>query len=91
MCLLCQQKKQCPCKPGSVSHVFRHAMSVIYLRHELPRGSSILPSIVYPEALGRTALCDDGIRELAASRRNSPTVTRRLVVSYTTFSPLPLL
>ena len=32
----------------------------------------------------------DGIHELAASSGNSPTITRRLVVSYTTFSPLPL-
>ena len=31
----------------------------------------------------------DGLHELAASSGNSPTVTRRLVVSYTTFSPLP--
>ena len=33
---------------------------------------------------------DDGIHELAASSRHSPTITRWLVVSYTTFSPLPL-
>ena len=31
----------------------------------------------------------DGIRELAASRWHSPMITHRLVVSYTTFSPLP--
>ena len=31
----------------------------------------------------------DGIHELAASRWNSPAIARRLVVSYTTFSPLP--
>ncbi len=33
---------------------------------------------------------DDGLHELAAPRWNSPTVARRLVVSYTAFSPLPL-
>ena len=43
---------------------------------------SFIYSAGYPTAL-------DGIRELAASRWNSPTITRRLVVSYTTFSPLP--
>ena len=32
---------------------------------------------------------NDGIHELAAPRWHSPTITRRLVVSYTTFSPLP--
>ena len=32
---------------------------------------------------------DDSLHELAAPRRHSPTITRRLVVSYTTFSPLP--
>lgn len=32
---------------------------------------------------------NDGIRELAVSRRHSPMVTHRLVVSYTAFSPLP--
>ena len=31
----------------------------------------------------------DGIHELAASRWNSPAIARRLVVSYTAFSPLP--
>ena len=61
-------------------------VSVIYLRHESPRGSSVLPSVVYSG--GQPS--DDGLRELAAPSRHSPTITRRLVVSYTTFSPLPL-
>jgi hypothetical protein len=34
---------------------------------------------------------NDGIRELAASRWHSPMITHRLVVSYTTFSPLPMI
>jgi len=32
---------------------------------------------------------DDGLHELAAPSRHSTTVASRLVVSYTTFSPLP--
>jgi len=55
----------------------------------LPYGSSILPSIVALRHSGGQPSAD-GIRELAASRRNSTTVTRRLVGSYPTFSPLPL-
>ncbi len=34
---------------------------------------------------------DDGIRELAAPEWHGPAITRRPVVSYTTFSPLPRL
>ena len=60
---------------------------VIYLLRRLPYGSSILPSIVADASDGQPST--DGIRELAASRRNSLTITRQLVVSYTTFSPLP--
>ena len=33
---------------------------------------------------------NDGIHELAASSWHSLTITRQLVVSYTTFSPLPI-
>ena len=33
---------------------------------------------------------DGGLHELAASRRHSLTIARQLVVSYATFSPLPL-
>jgi len=40
--------------------------------------------------LGRATLSRDGLHELAAPSRYSPTITRWLVVSYTTFSPLPL-
>ena len=59
--------------------------SVIYLVYESPHSSSVLPSIV--ESGGQPS--DDGIRELAAPSRHSPMITHRLVVSYTTFSPLP--
>jgi len=41
------------------------------------------------KTLGRTTLFVDGLHELAASRGNSLTIARQLVVSYTTFSPLP--
>ena len=60
---------------------------VLYLLRRLPYGSSILPSIVLCSD-GQPS--DDGIRELAAPRWNSLTITRQLVVSYTTFSPLPI-
>ena len=59
---------------------------VIYLVHASPHGSSIPPSIVL-RSDGPPS--DDGIHELAASRGHSTAITRRLVVSYTTFSPLP--
>ena len=61
--------------------------SVIYLLHRSPHGSSILPSIALISSDGTPS--NDGIHELAASRWHSPMITHRLVVSYTTFSPLP--
>ena len=54
----------------------------IYLLRTSPCASSVLPSIA-AEAFGRAALVVDGLHELAASSGNSPTITRRLVVSYT--------
>ena len=39
--------------------------------------------------LGRATLSRDGLHELAAPSRHSPMITHWLVVSYTTFSPLP--
>ena len=69
------KRKQSPCKPGPVP--LAGCLSFIY-------------SAGYPTALASDGQPSaDGIRELAASRWNSPTITRRLVVSYTTFSPLP--
>ena len=81
--LTIKKRKHCPYKPGSVP---RKAVPVIYLVHKSPCGSSILPSIVYSG--GQPS--DDGIHELAAPSRYSPMITHWLVVSYTTFSPLPL-
>ena len=60
---------------------------VIYLVPRSPQGSSILPSAVAKQLGGQPSIC--GIHELAASRWHSLTITRQLVVSYTTFSPLP--
>ena len=68
--------------PHDGSH--RQWVPVIYLRRRSPYGSSVLPSI---ESDGLPS--DDGLHELAASSGHSSTVTCRLVVSYTTFSPLP--
>jgi len=50
--------------------------------------SSVLPSVEDLRLSGGQPSVD-GLRELAASRWNSTAVTNRLVVSYTTFSPLP--
>ncbi len=81
-----EKRKQCPCKPGSVP--YRNKAPVIYLVRRLPYVSSVLPSIAADASDGQSS--DDGIRELAAPRWNSLTITRQLVVSYTTFSPLPI-
>lgn len=51
-----------------------------------PHGLSILPSVGKNSGGLPSA---DGLRELAAPRWHSPPITRRPVVSYTTFSPLP--
>ena len=82
--------KQCLYKPGSVSHapLLKHKPSVIYLLRKSPCVSSILPSTVSRRNSDGTP-SDDGIHELAAPRWYSPMITHRLVVSYTTFSPLP--
>ena len=61
----------------------------IYLLRTSPCVSSVLPSIASRRNSGGLPLHGDGIHELAASSGNSPPITRRLVVSYTTFSPLP--
>ena len=61
--------------------------SVIYLVPKSPLGSSTLPSAA---ALRQSdeppSIC--GIHELTAPRWHSLAITRQLVVSYTTFSPL---
>ena len=84
-----KKARQSPDKPGSVSFQIGQS-SVIYLPYRSPCTFSVLPSIVVPGALrAGYPQHDDGIHELTASRRHSPTITRRLVVSYTTFSSLP--
>ena len=71
----------------------RHKVPAIYLNRMSPYGFSVLPSIVHlpirSRMFGRVPFINDGLHELAASSWHSPTITRRLVVSYTTFSPLP--
>ena len=54
-----------------------------------PTAPAFYPPSYLPEGDSDGQPSTDGLRELAASRRDSPTITRRLVVSYTTFSPLP--
>lgn len=91
-----KKRKQCPCKPSSVFlyqiccyavFISDIRMSVIYLVPKSPLGSSTLPSAA---ALRQSdeppSIC--GIHELTAPRWHSLTITRQLVVSYTTFSPL---
>ena len=63
------------------------SLPAIYLRHGSPHASSVLPSTVSCDSDGPPS--DGGIRELAAPSVHSPMITHRLVVSYTTFSPLP--
>ena len=95
--MLKKKEKQCPCKPSSVFlyQICCYAVfipdirtSVIYLVPKSPLGSSTLPSTA---ALRQSdeppSIC--GIHELTAPRWHSLTITRQLVVSYTTFSPLP--
>lgn len=81
-----KKEKQCPYKPSSV-FLLKIRMSVIYLVPKSPLGSSTLPSTA---ALRQSdeppSIC--GIHELTAPRWHSLTITRQLVVSYTTFSPL---
>ena len=61
---------------------------VIYLVPESPLGSSTLPSTVARRQSDEPpSIC--GLHELTAPRWHSLAITRQLVVSYTTFSPLP--
>ena len=83
---LSTKRKHCPYKPGSVP-VFL-LVPAIYLLRTSPCVSSVLPSIASRRNSGGQPSHGDGIHELAASSGNSTTITRCLVVSYTTFSPL---
>ena len=84
-----KERKQCPYKPSSVpipSETIR--APVIYLVPESPLGSSTLPSTVAQRQSDEPpSIC--GLHELTAPRWHSLAITRQLVVSYTTFSPLP--
>ena len=82
-----KKRKQCPCKPSSV-FLLKIRTSVIYLVPKSPLGSSTLPSTAARRQSDEPpSIC--GIHELTAPRWYSLTITRQLVVSYTTFSPLP--
>ena len=84
-----KERKQCSYKPSSVpipSETIR--APVIYLVPESPLGSSTLPSAAARRQSDEPpSIC--GLHELTAPRWHSLTITRQLVVSYTTFSPLP--
>ena len=85
--MLKKKRKQCPYKPSSV-FLLKIRMSVIYLVPKSPLGSSTLPSTAARRQSDEPpSIC--GIHELTAPRWHSLTITRQLVVSYTTFSPLP--
>ena len=78
------KRKHCPCKPGSVPRLSGGCLSFIY------DASHPAPPAFYPPSYDSGGQpSDDGIHELAAPSRHSPMITHRLVVSYTTFSPLP--
>ena len=73
---------------------------VLFLPNPYGQGSllSFIYSVSHPTALAfypppshrsDGTPSNDGIHELAAPRWHSPMITHRLVVSYTTFSPLP--
>ena len=83
-----KERKQCSYKPSSVpipSETIR--APVIYLVPESPLGSSTLPSAVARRQSDEPpSIC--GLHELTAPRWHSLAITRQLVVSYTTFSPL---
>lgn len=81
-----KKRKQCSCKPSSV-FLLKIRTSVIYLVPKSPLGSSTLPSTAARRQSDEPpSIC--GIHELTAPRWHSLTITRQLVVSYTTFSPL---
>ena len=73
-----KKKNQYLYKPGSVlEKPVPYHLSKRSTLHRVPKNS------------GEQPFHDDDIHELAASSRHSIVVTNYLVVSYTTFSPLP--
>ena len=81
--------RQYPNKPGSVSWPRRTGSSSFIQSASHPAAQAFYPPSSGSWPVGQATLIDDGIHELAASSQHSPAITRRLVVSYTTFSPLP--
>ena len=79
-----KKRKHCPYKPGFVPRLSGGCLSSIYnAGHPAP------PAFYPPSYNSGGQPSDDGIHELAAPSRHSPMITHRLVVSYTSFSPLP--
>ncbi len=66
----------------------RKQVPVIYLVPESPLGSSTRPSTVAQRQSDEPPSIS-ALHELTAPRWHSLAITRQLVVSYTTFSPLP--
>ena len=82
--------RQCPNKPGSVSRPRRTGSSSFIQSASHPAAQAFYPPSSGSRPVGQATLIDDGLHELAASSQHSSAITRRLVVSYTTFSPLPV-
>ncbi len=81
-----KKRKQCLYKPGFVyRNVLRLSLSFIYSAGHPTALASYPPS--HRSSGGLPS--NDGIRGLAAPRWHSPVIAHRLVVSCTTFSPLP--
>ena len=94
---LLKKKREWPYKPGSVPRRLRYS-PYSFLRGACHLSTTQVTLRLQRSTLHRSYLTassggqpwhGDGIHELAASRRYSSPITRRLVVSYTTFSPLP--
>lgn len=80
--------KQSLYKPGSVSSAPLRARSVLSFIYSASR---LTAQAFYPPSSLRSdgTPSNDGLHELAAPRWYSSLIAQRLVVSYTTFSPLP--
>ena len=83
---------QCSYKPGSVPRRGKHVLPQARRLPFIYSASHPAAPAFYPPLLterhsgGQPSI--NVLHELAASRRHSPAITRRLVVSYTAFSPL---
>jgi len=74
---------------GSVSRVLFPALTAGRLSFIYSASHPTAPAFYPPPYYSGGQPSDDGLHELAAPRWNSPLIAQRLVVSYTTFSPLP--